>query len=59
MKKRRAYQLRTFICPDCGETQKATKVKGRTGKGHVKNLYCPRCKGERHFIQTDAEIVRA
>lgn len=46
-------QIRTFQCPECGAVVSAPKYKTRTNAGHVKTMYCYRCKADRDFIQVD------
>jgi phage FluMu protein Com len=43
---------RYFKCPDCNLILTAYKKTSRmTKKGHLKNMWCPRCKNEHNFIQ--------
>lgn len=42
------YYLRTFRCPVCGERRTAPK-KQRSEAGHIKDLWCSRCKDIRKF----------
>lgn len=49
----RPKQIRTFRCPECGAVMSAPKYKARTNAGHVKTMYCYRCKADRDFIQVD------
>ena len=43
---------RRFKCPDCGYITIAYKKASlKTPRGHLKNLWCPRCKNEHNFIQ--------
>lgn len=37
-------QLRFFRCMECGQEMAAGKVRSATGRGHIKDLYCPRCR---------------
>lgn len=37
-------QMRVFQCPACGTKLTVTKMKGRTGIGHQKDLYCYVCR---------------
>ncbi|WP_317380425.1 hypothetical protein [uncultured Intestinimonas sp.] len=38
-------QKRVFRCTVCGETAPAAKGRGpRTGPGHVKHMWCVRCR---------------
>ena len=43
---------RKFKCPECGYVLFAFKrASQKTPKGHLKKLWCPRCKDEHNFIQ--------
>lgn len=55
MKKRRAFYIRTFQCPDCGKMAYASKTKGMSGNGHMKDLYCPWCKEEKTMEQIEID----
>lgn len=35
---------RYFKCSECGETLPATSTKKNTKEGHVKHMYCFKCK---------------
>lgn len=48
---RQRPQVRYFVCPACGATSPATKWKGTTAAGHVKTMYCYRCKNITDHIQ--------
>lgn len=37
-------QVRYFVCTVCGSRTPATKWKGKTVAGHVKTMYCYRCR---------------
>lgn len=41
------------MCCDCGLTVDAPKVKGRTHPGHIKHMYCCRCKDTTKHIQME------
>lgn len=52
------FCLRIFECPECGMRLTAPKRRSRmTPNGHLKSLYCPRCKTERKFIQVSVEVL--
>lgn len=51
------WYLRTFHCPDCGQVLTASKNKP-TPVGHIKTMYCPVCRAERDFEQTELERVK-
>lgn len=52
MKNRLPPQLRDFRCCECGVVVTATKKLNRTtGPGHVKDMWCFRCKKETPHIQ--------
>lgn len=43
---------RTFCCPDCGTIATAYKKSSRrTTKGHIKHMWCWKCKAEKGFTQ--------
>ena len=47
---RRGYrppQIRHFRCLTCGARNVATKMQGKTYPGHIKTMYCYRCRKER------------
>lgn len=46
-------QVRWFTCPVCGALNPATKAEGRAHRGHIKTMYCYRCREERDQEQTD------
>lgn len=46
---------RTFQCTVCGTEFPATKTKGMTHIGHVKHMYCFKCKTTQPCVQTDVE----
>ena len=48
--KKRHFYLREFCCPVCCETMLIPKRR-RTAKGHVKTMYCWKCRTLRDFIQ--------
>lgn len=49
---RRHY--RRFRCPECGELMTAPK-KRNTAIGHIKTMWCWRCKEMRDFVQVGEE----
>lgn len=51
------WYLRTFRCPECGAELTAPKNKP-TPVGHIKTMYCPVCRAERDFEQTELERVK-
>lgn len=41
----RNYTISTFKCPECGAEMYVPRKKGQQrAKGHIKDLYCWRCK---------------
>ena len=58
-KKKHVVGLRWFQCPDCGALLTAPKHRGRTDNGHVKNMWCFKCNGDKPFIQVDVDRARA
>lgn len=53
MFKQRGFILRVFKCPVCGAIMTATKRGHKTGLGHIKDMWCWRCKETRKFEQID------
>ena len=52
MKNKRAVTERVFKCPCCGVIMTAYKKSSRkTKEGHLKKLWCYKCKRERNFEQ--------
>ena len=50
--KKRHFQLREFCCPVCCEIILIPKSSGRmTGIGHMKTMWCWKCRTIRDFIQ--------
>ena len=44
------YNISTFVCPDCGTEMPIPRWLGRRReKGHIKDLYCPKCKKIQKF----------
>lgn len=50
---RRPLDIRTFVCPVCGVVIPACKYKNVTRAGHVKTMYCFKCREVRDFVQVD------
>lgn len=49
-----APQKRLFRCAVCGEIAPATKRRGKTTQpGHVKHMYCLRCKVVTEHVQIE------
>ena len=46
-------QIRYFRCLVCGAQNPATKCQGRTSPGHIKTMYCFRCREDRDQEQMD------
>ena len=46
-------QIRIFECSKCGSKVPASKYKRPTDIGHVKTMYCYRCKAETDHIQIE------
>lgn len=40
----RKAQMRVFACNVCGVKTIATKMKGKTLPGHIKDMYCFQCQ---------------
>lgn len=59
MCKRPVVNLRRFRCPICGQEMVAPRLHhGPTHAGHIKTMYCPMCKADRDFIQTDTDRTK-
>lgn len=43
--------MRSFVCQECGTVAPATKYRGRTQLGHLKDMYCHVCKDITLHIQ--------
>nr|DAF83350.1 MAG TPA: 50S ribosomal protein bL37 [Caudoviricetes sp.] len=46
-------QKRIFECSACGCRSPATKWRGQTHPGHVKTMYCYKCRKETDHIQVE------
>ena len=47
---------RRFKCPDCGTVQTAYKLSSRrTAAGHIKTMWCYKCKKVKNFTQVRCE----
>lgn len=55
---RKAYEIRFFRCPGCGNTLTASKWEYGTHRGHVKTMWCPFCKADKDMKQTDKDVIR-
>lgn len=56
---KRGVSRSVIVCPDCGEPyivyrQAKKKKKGTYQAGHIKDLWCYKCQGEKKFIQLSA-----
>lgn len=40
----RGVQIRVFVCPECGTHITATKSRGQTHPGHIKDIWCYVCQ---------------
>lgn len=50
----KSFIMRTFKCPECGEKFTASKGSGhRTPSGHVKMLWCYKCKLFTNMVQCE------
>ena len=50
--RRKKYEIRKFLCSECGMINYAAKEAGKmTKKGHIKDLYCPSCEKVTKHIQ--------
>nr|DAG39597.1 MAG TPA: Putative zinc ribbon domain [Bacteriophage sp.] len=52
-KKRIRPAIRIFECQECGFRQPATKWRGTSNAGHVKDMYCVRCKKDTKHTQIE------
>ena len=50
---RQRPQLRDFVCPVCGAVITIPKHRGQTSPGHIKTMYCYRCKAITDHIQRE------
>ena len=54
--KRRAYDVRVFKCTECGSVNFAAKSRGwKSGKGHIKDIYCYKCQKTTKHMQEDVK----
>ena len=58
MRKRRHFSIRHFRCPECGAVFPVSKMVRRTGGGHIKTMYCYKCRAERDFEQIDIDTTK-
>lgn len=56
LKRSRTFVLRCFKCPECGLKMVAPKCRG-SEPGHIKDMYCPQCKGDQKFVLYDSDRV--
>lgn len=50
--KRQPVTMRDFQCPECSEKISVPKKSSRrTSVGHIKDMWCWKCKETRKFIQ--------
>lgn len=49
----RRIQKRLFVCQICGNVTPATKRLGTTREGHVKTMWCWKCRKETDHIQAE------
>lgn len=48
--KKTHYKISEYSCPDCGTIFPIPRKRGKIrGKGHIKDLWCPMCKGVKKF----------
>lgn len=52
------WRVRYFKCPVCGVVVTATKTDGSSYTGHIKTMYCYKCKVDRDYIQFDSDKAR-
>ena len=50
--RRKKVRVRVFRCPVCGEKSYAPK-RTITRPGHVKTMWCWKCRAERDLVQVD------
>lgn len=58
MIRKQRWRVRYFKCPVCGTVVTATKMDGLSPPGHIKTMYCWKCKEERDHIQFDSDKAR-
>lgn len=50
--KRRNYVISYFICENCNMSFPLPRLKSRQREnGHIKDIWCPYCKGESKFLE--------
>jgi uncharacterized protein CbrC (UPF0167 family) len=50
------FKIDTLICTCCEEKMYVPRMAGHYRKrGHIKDMYCPRCKAKRKFIEQLAD----
>lgn len=54
-KRERRILVRYFACQVCGDVMPATKSKGPTHEGHVKHMWCPKCREVTEHVQTEVK----
>lgn len=47
----RLLQLRDFRCTVCGTIRPAAKRRAKTKPGHIKTMWCARCRAETDHVQ--------
>jgi NAD-dependent SIR2 family protein deacetylase len=47
-----------FYCNECGNAFPVPRVKKQREKGHIKNLYCIKCKSRTHHTEVrDCDFI--
>lgn len=52
-KSARWIQKRVFECTECGTKVQATKTRHKTSAGHIKTMYCYKCKKTTDHVQIE------
>ena len=54
MTNKHTTMIETYICPKCGLKMYVPRKKGRRRpQGHVKHMYCIRCRAKVGFVKED------
>jgi len=48
---RKNFTISDFYCTECGTDMPLPRVKNQREKGHIKDIYCPKCKQIKKFVE--------
>lgn len=54
---RKKYKVTTLICTVCGQKMFVPRTRPRE-TGHIKHMYCPKCRITQAFVQVDEWTTR-